>query len=180
MNTAEQNYKKNAWTYSLNDLLMLMICFFVMIFAATNEDVKIKEVFLNKNYDIYGQKAVIKEKISAALLKENMDKYISFSEEDNFIELLIKHSVLFRDNIFTEEANNIAHFLSNLLYQIPAKKIFVKNYFVNNPSSLTKETLEKTIRFHNLMKRNGALLDSEIVNNLDYDKANIVRIVISF
>jgi hypothetical protein len=129
-------FKKNAWMYSFMDLVLLLICFFIMIFAATRQLSKdsdkvfdsVREKFsANILYSENEGVNIIYDTLSSHIKHSNMSEYLDIAKENDKVSIIIPHKFLFTHDVINKEANKIADFLSNALFNITKNRIGIEN-----------------------------------------------------
>jgi hypothetical protein len=192
-------FKKNAWMYSFMDLVLLLICFFIMMFAATRHVSRdadkvfesVREKFSAKIQYIENQGInVIYDTISSHIQHSNLSPYFDLSKDDKKVSIIIPHKFLFKEGSVTEEANKIADFLSNTLFNITKNRIEIENQ-IDIDSALKansgiedkiEESTKIAIKIQSLLREKGirsSLFIRNIFRPINYKNSNSISSAVS-
>ena len=131
--------RKNAWLHSFLDIVLLLICFFVMIFAATrdysmNEQeiiYSVRERFSTNvdRGDIFGDQGVfsVMNVLNSKLKNHEVNDYIDITSDANQISIIIPYKFLLKDGELTKEAVMVADFFVEFLFNVNKNKVNIIN-----------------------------------------------------
>jgi hypothetical protein len=134
-----QDYRKNAWLHSFLDVVLLLICFFVMIFAATRDYSMREQNIINSvrerfsakvdRGDIFADQGVIAiaSILNSHLKDKKINDYIDVIADINKLSIIIPYKFLLKDGNPTKEAVMIVDFFVEFLFNISKKKMEILN-----------------------------------------------------
>jgi hypothetical protein len=166
-------FKKNAWMYSFMDLVLLLICFFIMIFAATRQMSKdsdkvfesVREKFsANIIYSENEGLEIIFDTLSSHIKHSDISTYLDIAKDNHKVSIIIPHKFLFSNGDMTKEAHKIADFLSNALFNITKNRIEIENQIDidsilenshNGLEGKIEDSTKSTIKIQSLLRDRG-------------------------
>ena len=194
-------FKKNAWMYSFMDLVLLLICFFIMMFAATrhiNKDAdkvfeSVREKFsANIIYTENDGIDIIFDTLSSHIKHSDLSSYLSIFKDAKKVSIIIPHKFLFDSGHITKEALKISNFLSNALFNITKNRIEIENQInldnilnMDSNSNLEKHIEDATkiaISIQSLLRDKGlrsSLAIRNIFKIIDYQSSDSLSSALS-
>ena len=142
---AQNLQKKNAWMSSFMDLILLLVCFFVMIFGITKNSKLASKIVRDVEDDSFAHASdfsdhqkIILDALIGHIKDAEMQDYVKLEKRENKISLVIPHEFLFDENKLHDHALSIANFLSKLLFNITNYRISISNHIVCDIKSATE------------------------------------------
>ena len=172
----DQNEKKNAWLSSFMDLILLVLCFFIMLFAASKEIKKdasrvfdsLKGKFDQQHPSASQTPTFVYDILERQIKNSKLDKLIKLELDSKKVSMLIYHRDLFHGAVFTAEADKIAAFISDSIFNITRNEIDIHNVldlndlwieggteYIDDIDSKINVSLLRAVKLQNLLAEKG-------------------------